>query len=436
MGRYKLNKRLGEPPDTQNMLALSREDLVSIVRHIIMVNNGQEAPDDIDHLSNRRLRTVGELIQNQLRVALLNLERMVRERMSIVDTATVTPNALINTRPVTTAIRDFFSGSQLCQFMDQTNPLAELTHKRRLSTLGPGGLSRERAGFEVRDIHHSHYGRICPIETPEGPNIGLIASLATYGAIDEYGFIVTPYRKVVRQVKNTHEELVNRSLAEAVADQDGKRIAKEGTRVSASLAKEMAALPSRDIKVVPFVSREIIYLSADQEEDYVVAQASAPLNANDEFSEKRIEARQGERFPRVLPENVDLMDVSPKQIVGISASLIPFLEHDDANRALMGSNMERQAVPLLCSESPVVGTGMEQQVARDSGQLVIAGDDGEVTSVTSREIVIMTERRGGTQLSLDEVHADESGDMHQPASHRQQGRQCEDRAGPGRQLSH
>ena len=255
VGRYKLNKRLGEPPDTQNMLALSREDLVSIVRHIIMVNNGQEAPDDIDHLSNRRLRTVGELIQNQLRVALLNLERMVRERMSIVDTATVTPNALINTRPITTAIRDFFSGSQLCQFMDQTNPLAELTHKRRLSTLGPGGLSRERAGFEVRDIHHSHYGRICPIETPEGPNIGLIASLATYGAIDEYGFIVTPYRKVVRQVKNTHEELVNRSLAEAVADQDGKRIAKEGTRISASLAKEMAALPSRDIKVVPFVSR-------------------------------------------------------------------------------------------------------------------------------------------------------------------------------------
>lgn len=390
VGRYKLNKRLGRDADNAGMQALSREDLVAIVRHIIMVNNGQEQPDDIDHLSNRRLRTVGELIQNQLRVALLNLERMVRERMSIVDTATVTPNALINTRPVTTAIRDFFSGSQLCQFMDQTNPLAELTHKRRLSTLGRGGLSRERAGFEVRDIHHSHYGRICPIETPEGPNIGLIASLATYGAIDEYGFIVTPYRKVTREVPNTVDQLVNRALAEAVTDQDGKRIGKEGARITPGLARDIAALPHGTVKVVPFASREIIYLSADQEEDYVVAQASAPLNAWDEFSEKRIEARKGSSLPRVSPENVDLMDVSPKQIVGISASLIPFLEHDDANRALMGSNMERQAVPLLCPESPVVGTGMEQQVARDSGQLVISGDDGEVTSVTSREIVLMT----------------------------------------------
>ena len=388
VGRYKLNKRLGEAPDTANLLALSREDLVAIVRHIIMVNNGQDAPDDIDHLSNRRLRTVGELIQNHLRVALLNLERMVRERMSIVDTATVTPNALINTRPITTAIRDFFSGSQLCQFMDQTNPLAELTHKRRLSTLGPGGLSRERAGFEVRDIHHSHYGRICPIETPEGPNIGLIASLATYGAIDEYGFITTPYRKVVREVENTYEQLLNRTLGEALVDQDGKRIAKEGARVTPNLAREISGLPSRNIKVVPFVSHEIVYLSADREENYVVAQASAPLNGNDEFSESKIESRKGELFPRVSPDNVDFMDVSPKQIVGISASLIPFLEHDDANRALMGSNMERQAVPLLCSESPVVGTGMEQQVARDSGQLVLAGSEGDVISVTSREIVL------------------------------------------------
>ncbi|MDM8001192.1 MAG: DNA-directed RNA polymerase subunit beta, partial [Dehalococcoidia bacterium] len=391
VGRYKLNKRLGQSADSSNTLALTRDDLVSIVRHIIMVNNGQEAPDDIDHLSNRRLRTVGELIQNQLRVALLNLERMVRERMSIVDTATVTPNALINTRPITTAIRDFFSGSQLCQFMDQTNPLAELTHKRRLSTLGPGGLSRERAGFEVRDIHHSHYGRICPIETPEGPNIGLIASLATYGAVDEYGFIVTPYRKVIREVRNKYDQLLNRALRETVTDKDGKRIAKEGTRITPALAKEIAALPARNIKVVPFVSREIVYLSADQEEDYVVAQANVPLNAYDEFSESKIEARKGNGYPRVSPENVDLMDVSPKQIVGISASLIPFLEHDDANRALMGSNMERQAVPLLCSESPVVGTGMEQQVARDSGQLVISGGEGEVVSVTSREIIVRSD---------------------------------------------
>ncbi len=391
VGRYKLNKRLGQESAAQaNLLALTKDDLVAIVRHIIMVNNGVEAPDDIDHLSNRRLRTVGELIQNQLRVALLNLERMVKERMSIVDTATVTPNALINTRPITTAIRDFFSGSPLCQFMDQTNPLAELTNKRRLSTLGPGGLSRDRAGFEVRDIHHSHYGRICPIETPEGPNIGLIASLATYGAVDEYGFIVTPYRRVIRELKNTDQQLVNRTLGETVT-QDGKSIAKEGARVTPNLFKEISALSSRKVKVVPFVSQEIVYLSADREEDYIIAQASAPLNANDEFSESKIEARKGEQFPRVSPENVDLMDVSPKQIVGVSASLIPFLEHDDANRALMGSNMERQAVPLLCAESPAVGTGMERQVARDSGQLVIAESEGDVVSATSREIVIRTD---------------------------------------------
>ena len=384
VGRYKLSKRLGREPsisETDNM-ALTREDLVAIVRHIIMVNKGMELPDDIDHLSNRRLRTVGELIQNHLNIALLNLERTIKERMSIVDVETVTPNALINTRPIISAIREFFGGSQLCQFMDQTNPLSELTHKRRLSTLGPGGLSRERAGFEVRDIHHSHYGRICPIETPEGPNIGLIASLATYGLVDDYGFITTPYRKVVRQVKNSPDELAGRTLAEAVTDEDGQAVAEAGVRITPELAERVSSLLNGAVKVVPFVSREIVYLSADKEEDYVVAQANAPLSADDEFGDSRIEVRQGNRFFKASPEEIDLMDVSPKQIVGVSASLIPFLEHDDANRALMGSNMERQAVPLLCPESAMVGTGMERQVARDSGQLVLAECDGEVVSVT------------------------------------------------------
>ena len=389
VGRYKLSKRLGqEPSTTYPNFALTREDLVAIVRYILMVNNGMEEPDDIDHLSNRRLRTVGELIQHQLHIALLNLERAIKERMSIVDAETVAPSALINTRPIFTAIREFFIGSQLCQFMDQTNPLAELTHKRRLSTLGPGGLSRERAGFEVRDIHHSHYGRICPIETPEGPNIGLISSLATYSLIDEYGFITTPYRKVIREVMNTPEELLGRTLREAIVGKKGRLIAEAGAYITPKIAQQISSLSPGAIKVVPFVSHQVVYLPADKEEEYVIAQASASLTHNDQFSDSKIEVRQGNRFSKEAPEKVDLMDVSPKQIVGVSASLIPFLEHDDANRALMGSNMERQAVPLLCPESPIVGTGMEQQVARDSRQLILAESDGEVISVSGQQIVI------------------------------------------------
>ncbi len=396
VGRYKLSKRLGQelPKEeaygiTKHLTssALTKEDFVAIVRHIIMVNNGMEAPDDIDHLSNRRLRTVNELIQNRLRIALLNFERIVKERMSIVNVETATPHALINIQPMATAIREFFSGSQLSQFMDQTNPLAELTHKRRLSTLGPGGLSREHAGFEVRDIHHSHYGRICPIETPEGPNIGLITSLATYALVDEYGFIRTPYRKVVREVKNIPEELENRTLREAIVAKKGHLIAEAGTYVTSDIARRLSKLSPRVVKVVPFVSRQIVYLPADKEEEYIIAQANASLTQNDEFSGSKIEVRQGNRFFKEAPDKIDLMDVSPKQIVGVSASLIPFLEHDDANRALMGSNMERQAVPLLCPESPIVGTGMEEQVARDSGQAIFARSEGKVVSVTGQQIV-------------------------------------------------
>lgn len=387
VGRYKLNKRLAlDLPPTEGVL--TNKDLVGIVRHIIMVNNGADSPDDIDHLGNRRVRTVGELIQNQFRIGLLRMERVIRERMSIIDPESVTPSALINVRPVVAAMREFFGASQLSQFMDQTNPLAELTHKRRVSALGPGGLSRERAGFEVRDVHYSHYGRICPIETPEGPNIGLISSLATYSRINEYGLIETPYRRVIREVLNSSPDLVGRTVAEAVCNDKGHSIIEPGTVVTPEIAQKLARLPERKMKIMPFVSNEIIYLSADEEEPYAVAQANEPLDQWNQFIHDKIKVRRGSRFVEESPQKVGFMDVSPKQIVSVSTALIPFLEHNDANRALMGSNMQRQAVPLLCAEAPLIGTGMEGQAARDSGQVIIAQCDGEVASVTVRRIVI------------------------------------------------
>jgi DNA-directed RNA polymerase subunit beta len=387
VGRYKLNKRLGlDLPPTEGVL--TQEDLVGIVRHLIMVYNGTDSRDDIDHLGNRRVRTVGELIQNQFRIGLLRMERVIKERMSIIDPESVTPGALINVRPVVAAMREFFGASQLSQFTDQTNPLAELTHKRRVSALGPGGLSRERAGFEVRDVHYSHYGRICPIETPEGPNIGLISSLATYSVINEYGLIETPYRRVIREITNTSPELVSRTVAEAVCDDKGHTIIEPGTVVTPEIAQQLASLPERETKVMPFVSNEIVYLSADEEEQYAVAQANEPLDDRNQFIHDKIEVRRGSRFVEDSPQKVELMDVSPKQIVSVSTALIPFLEHNDANRALMGSNMQRQAVPLLRSEAPLIGTGMEGQAAYDSGQVFIAECDGEVAAVTAREIVI------------------------------------------------
>ncbi len=389
VGRYKLNKRLrleDKVPESQR--ALTKEDIVEIVRRIILINNGNDNPDDIDHLGNRRVRTVGELIQNQFRIGLLRLQRVVRERMSIISADVVTPSVLVNIRPVVAAVREFFGGSQLSQFMDQTNPLAELTHKRRLSAMGPGGLSRERAGFEVRDVHFSHYGRICPIETPEGPNIGLIGSLATYGRINQYGFIETPYRKVVSEVNNTYDELEGRTTREAVLNKQGTTIAKAKTVITPQLATRLSKLSSRKIKVVPFVSDEVVYMTADQEDEYIIAQANARLDEKNQFVEERVEARLGDRYLLEGRERIELMDVSPKQIVSVATSLIPFLEHNDANRALMGSNMQRQAVPLLCPESPVVATGMEVEVAKHSGQVIFARNEGVVTSVTSSQIVV------------------------------------------------
>jgi len=382
VGRYKLNKRLDlEGKVSEDERALTKEDIVEIVRHIIMINNGSDAADDIDHLGNRRVRTIGELMQNQFRIGLLRLERVATERMSIINIEAVTPSALVNVRPVVAAITEFFNSSQLSQFMDQTNPLAELTHKRRLSAMGPGGLSRERAGFDVRDVHFSHYGRICPIETPEGPNIGLIGSLATYSLINQYGFIETPYRRVIKEVDNTHEGLVGRKTREAVVGGKGNIIIKAGTTITPKHVTKLRQLSPRTIKVVPFVSNEVEYLSADREDMYTIAQANAQLDQNGQFVEEKVEARLAERYLLEVPDKIEFMDVSPKQLFSVATSLIPFLEHNDANRALMGANMQRQAVPLLRPEAPLVATGVEKEAAKHSGQVVFAQNAGVVTSV-------------------------------------------------------
>ncbi len=335
VGRVKLNMRLGLDAD-DSITTLRTEDILAVVKELVDLKDGKGEVDDIDNLGNRRVRSVGELLENQYRVGLLRMERAVKERMSSVDVSTVMPNDLINAKPAVAAVREFFGSSQLSQFMDQTNPLSEVTHKRRVSALGPGGLTRERAGFEVRDVHPTHYGRICPIETPEGPNIGLINSLASFSRVNKYGFIETPYRKVI----------------------DGK------------------------------VTGDVVYLSAMEEQKHTVAQASAETNADGSFVEELVSAREGGEFVMAPRDSITLMDVSPKQLVSVAASLIPFLENDDANRALMGSNMQRQAVPLVKAEAPFVGTGMEETVARDSGAAIAALRSGVVDQVDATRIVI------------------------------------------------
>ena len=383
VGRYKLNKRLGMvgAPETRT---LRREDLVAIVRRIIMINNGRGTPDDIDHLGNRRVRSVGELMQNQFRIGLLRMERVVRERMTITDPEEATPSALVNIRPVVAAMKEFFGGSQLSQFMDQINPLAEIAHKRKLSALGPGGLSRDRAGFDVRDVHHSHYGRICPIETPEGPNIGLIGSLATYGVVNDFGFIETPYRPIVHELKKTDAKgLLNRIVSGDVKNAAGRVIVAERTMLDATTAKALAEAADEMIALVPFPSPEVQYLDAHQEEDFRIAQASTATDDFGNLTAARIEVRWGDKLLLSNPIDIDYIDVSPRQIVSVAAAMIPFLEHDDANRALMGANMQRQAVPLLRPEAPLVGTGIEGAAAADSGQVINAEEDGEVISATA-----------------------------------------------------
>ena len=359
VGRYKICQKLGlKNRDDEDSRILSKDDLVAATKYLLRLKKGEGSVDDIDHLGSRRIRTVGELLANQCRVGLARTERLVKERMTLFDQSVeaMTPQKLINPKALSAVIRDFFGRSQLSQFMDQINPLAELTHKRRLSALGPGGLSRDRAGFEVRDVHPSHYGRICPIETPEGPNIGLIASLATFARINEFGFLETPYRKV----------------------ENGR------------------------------VTEKIEYLTADREEQFIVAQANTLIDDKGHFLSDRVvcRARNGD-FLDVEPARVNCMDVSPKQLVSVAASLIPFLEHDDANRALMGSNMQRQAVPLLVTEAPLVATGLEDRVARDSRAVVVAEDSGKVASVNGNQIIITDDGKlpeGKKKIKHDPEH--------------------------------
>ncbi|MFZ1295005.1 MAG: DNA-directed RNA polymerase subunit beta, partial [Pseudomonadales bacterium] len=350
VGRMKFNRRLGRE-EVEGSGVLSREDIVEVLKALIAIRNGKGVVDDIDHLGNRRVRSVGEMAENQFRVGLVRVERAVKERLNLAESEALMPQDLINAKPVAAAIKEFFGSSQLSQFMDQNNPLSEVTHKRRVSALGPGGLTRERAGFEVRDVHPTHYGRVCPIETPEGPNIGLINSLATFARTNRYGFLESPYRKVV------------------------------------------------DCKVTD----EIEYLSAINEAEHVIAQASAAVDRNRKLVDDLVAVRHQNEFTVMPPDRVDYMDVSPKQVVSVAASLIPFLEHDDANRALMGSNMQRQAVPTLRTEKPLVGTGIERLVARDSGVCVVARRGGEIESVDAGRIVVRVKE---SEIGSGEVGVD------------------------------
>jgi DNA-directed RNA polymerase subunit beta len=399
VARYKLNKKFGlNTPNKKKFHTFQIEDFIHILKHLIKLNNGEFAADDIDHLSNRRIRAVGELVQNKFRVGLLRTDRIAKDRMTVMDLETVTPTQLINSRPITAALREFFASSQLSQFMDQTNPLAELEHKRRLSAMGPGGLSRERASFDVRDVHQSHYGRICPIATPEGPNIGLVVHLATYAKINEYGFIETPFRKVANTVKPNLKDLIGKIARETV-EEKGKTIVKAGQKIDESIAKKLSSMKLDEVKVRPYITDEIKYYDADEEFDFIIAQANSELDEFGQFTNTRVSARiQGEPMLAHI-NDVTHIDVSPKQIISITTALIPFLEHDDNTRASMGSNMQRQAVSLVAPESPIVGTGIEELAAKSSEQVILAEMDGTVSYVDAKMITVVY--ANGKQVSYE-----------------------------------
>ncbi len=394
VGRYRLNQRLGvERPDNEENRILVMDDFILIVKEIIRLNNNPLAEaDDIDHLGNRRVRTVGELVQNKLRVGLVRMARNIKDRMSTCDLAAVVPGQLVNSRPVAAAIKEFFSSSQLSQFMDQVNPLAELEHKRRFSAMGPGGLTRERAGFEVRDVHHSHYGRICPVETPEGPNIGLVGHMATYARINEYGFLETPYIKISHNVENKPGFLKNRILKENIKD-----IAKEGDLITDDLAAKISKTPAKNIKVKPFITDQIEYVNAVVEDRNIIAHAGVKIDEHRNITDDLVEARVKGRPEMIEAGKLNCIDVSAKQCISVATALIPFLEHDDANRALMGSNMQRQAVPCIVPEAPIVGTGIEDKAAADSGQVILAAAEGEVAEVDASRIIIKEKAPSGTK---------------------------------------
>jgi len=396
VGRYKINKKFNlDVENVKENRVFSVSDLVLAVKELVRLNNGIGYPDDIDHLGNRRIRSVGELVQNKFRVGLLRTERIAKDRMTVLELDTVVPTQLINARPITAAMREFFASSQLSQFMDQTNPLSEIDHKRRLSAMGPGGLTRERASFDVRDVHPTHYGRICPIATPEGPNIGLVVHLSTYAKVNEYGFIETPYAKVGHFVKNDGVSAVGRESDAEIKDAKKKVVVKDHEVMT---EKHVAALKKikdlKEIPVIPFITEDIEYYTADDEIAFIIADANTEIDEKKQFKGKRIAARVGKTGEASVQHYKDIthMDISPKQIVSVSTSLIPFLEHDEGARALMGSNMQRQAVPIVNPEAPIVGTGMEGIVAKNSGQILLAEDNGEVAYVDALEIRILTSK--------------------------------------------
>jgi DNA-directed RNA polymerase subunit beta len=394
VGRYKINKRLDlNVPNTIDNRVMRIEDLLAVISEIIRLNVTQGPADEIDSLANRRVKLVGELVQRQFRIGLLRMERNAKDRMSMSEIETVSPAQLINARPVVAAVREFFASSQLSQFMDQINPLSELAHKRRLSSMGPGGLSRERAGFEVRDAHATHYGRICPVETPEGANIGLVLNLASFARINEYGFIETPYRKVINAV--TAKEAVGHIARVDLEDDKGKVIVKSGTLITEASAKRLAAVKSRATwPVKAKVTEKIVYLDANEEADAVIAGAGSGIDAKGYFREPRVSARSHLDAGEVDADEVTYMDAAQSQTIGSSAGLIPFVEKNYVLRSLMGSNQQRQAVPLIKPESPIVGTGLESIVAHNTGQLIVAQEDGKVEKATADEVVVSYKKAG------------------------------------------
>ena len=389
VARFKINKRFQlDVENTKENHTFKVDDFILIMKHLLNLNNGNGKADDIDDLSNRRIRAVGELVQNKFRIGLLRTERIAKDRMTVSDLETVTPTQLVNSRPITAALREHFANSQLSQFMDQTNPLSELAHKRRISAMGPGGLSRERASFEVRDVHPTHYGRICPIATPEGPNIGLVVHLATHGVVNEFGFIETPFKKIKHTVENKKEELIGRMPKNDILD--GKKvIAKADEAMDEKTATAVSKLKETEIEVRPYITDETIYASADDDKRITVAQANTELDNLGQFVNKRVSARRNGETVMAHVNEVTHIDIAPKQIISVSTSLIPFLEHDDNTRASMGTNMQRQAVPLVKPQRPVVGTGMESVAGRNSNHVIEAEQDGDVSYVDGSKVVVI-----------------------------------------------
>lgn len=398
VGRYKMNKMLDvDVENNKDNRILRKEDFLKIIREIVRRNVIQGQATDIDHLGNRRVRAVGELLQQRFRVGILRAERNIKDRMSTADSKTVTPSQLINVRPISSVIREFFASSQLSQFMDQTNPLSELVNKRRLSALGPGGLSKERAGFDVRDVHKTHYGRICPNETPEGPNIGLVSYLASYAKVNEYGFLETPYRVVTQSLPNDGKSAINHFIGEAVP-----KIARKGEKINKTLVDKLARKKDlKEIKVLPCVTNKVVYMTADEEEKHTIAQANTEIDENGYFKSDLITARKEGEAAEVSTREVRFMDVASVQTVSVASGLIPFLEHNDGKRTLMAANMQRQAVPLLRPEAPIVGTGIEAKISEDSGLTIMATGPGKVTSVTGSQIIVKYEKYGEKIYDLE-----------------------------------